>query len=142
MLTKDSENTPAANCGEQWHSPIQFVPAADKSSDASIWEVRTEEQPYAFLSDQEMAESNRYGQKIDLLDLTEHKLPLGRSLFINENPAVGSNPNRNKQHVFFFTADNCIGCHACEAACSEKNNNPAHLAFHSVGYVEGGSYPD
>jgi DMSO reductase iron-sulfur subunit len=142
MLTKDSENTPAASCGEQWHSPIQFVPAADKSSDASIWEVRTEEQPYAFLSDTEIAESNRYGQKIDLLDLTEHKLPLGRSLFINENPAVGSNPNRNKQHGFFFTADNCIGCHACEAACAEKNETPAHLAFRSVGYVEGGSYPD
>jgi DMSO reductase iron-sulfur subunit len=142
MLTKDSENSPAGNCAEQWHSPIQFVPAADKSADASIWEVRTEEQPYAFLSDKEIADENRYGQKIDLLDLTEHKLPLGRSLFINENPAVGSNPNRNKQHGFFFTADNCIGCHACEAACSEKNNNPAHLAFRSVGYVEGGSYPD
>jgi DMSO reductase iron-sulfur subunit len=142
MLTKDSENSPVAICGEQWHSPIQFVPGADKSSDASIWEVRTEEQPYAFLSDTEIADENRYGQKIDLLDLTEHKLPLGRSLFINENPAVGSNPNRNKQHGFFFTADNCIGCHACEAACAEKNETPAHLAFRSVGYVEGGSYPD
>lgn len=142
MLTKDSENSPAGGCSEQWHSPIQFVPAADKSSDASIWEVRTEEQAYAFLPEQPIAERNRYGQLIDLLDLTEHKLPLGRSLHINENPAVGSNPNRNKQHGFFFTADNCIGCHACEAACSEKNNNPAHLAFRSVGYVEGGSYPD
>ncbi|HSV35019.1 MAG TPA: DmsC/YnfH family molybdoenzyme membrane anchor subunit, partial [Ramlibacter sp.] len=26
--------------------------------------------------------------------------------------------------------------------CSEKNENPAHLAFRSVGYVEGGSFPD
>ena len=36
----------------------------------------------------------------------------------------------------------CIGCHACEAACSEKNENPGHIAFRSVGYVEGGCYPD
>lgn len=140
-MNKDhASNAPASTCGgEQWHQPIQFVPTA---SDATIWEVRTEEQPYAFLPQQPIAERNRYGQLIDLLDLTEHKLPLGRSLHINENPAVGSNPNRNKQHGFFFTADNCIGCHACEAACSEKNENPAHLAFRSVGYVEGGSYPD
>lgn len=109
---------------------------------AMIWEIRTEEQPYAFLSDKKIDTSNRYGQKIDLIDLTEHKLPVGRSLYINENPAVGSNPNRNKQHGFFFTADNCIGCHACEAACAEKNETPAHLAFRSVGYVEGGSFPD
>lgn len=104
------------------------------------WEIRTQEQPYAFLSDQEIAIENRYGKRIDLVELTDK--PKNRSMFINENPEVGSNPNRNKQHGFFFTADNCIGCHACEAACSEKNENPAHLAFRSVGYVEGGSYPD
>ncbi len=132
------ENLNASGCGGASLAPIQFTPSAD----ASIWEVRTEEQPYAFLPEQPIAERNRYGQLIDLIDLTEHKLPVGRSLHINENPAVGSNPNRNKQHGFFFTADNCIGCHACEAACSEKNENPAHLAFRSVGYVEGGSYPD
>jgi DMSO reductase iron-sulfur subunit len=77
-----------------------------------------------------------------MLDLTDAPNPEGQSLFINGNPSVGDNPNRNKQHGFHFTADNCIGCHACEAACSEKNDNPAHLAFRSVGYVEGGSYPD
>jgi DMSO reductase iron-sulfur subunit len=107
-----------------------------------IWEIRTEEQHYAMLRDNTIQDTNRYGQKIDLLEHTEGKFPVGRSLFINENPAVGTNPNRNKQHGFFFTADNCIGCHACEAACSEKNDNPAHLAFRSVGYVEGGSFPD
>jgi len=104
------------------------------------WEVRTQEQDYAFLSDKEIAIENRYGKRIDLIELTDK--PKERSLFINGNPEVGSNPNRNKQHGFFFTADNCIGCHACESACSEKNDNPAHLAFRSVGYVEGGSYPD
>ena len=107
-----------------------------------IWEIRTEEQHYAMLRDKTVADANRYGQKIDLIELAGGKHPVGRSMYINENPAVGSNPNRNKQHGFFFTADNCIGCHACEAACSEKNDNPAHLAFRSVGYVEGGSFPD
>ena len=125
----------------------KFIPSAVNKvipcvADASIWETRTEEQPYAFLKDKVILDENRYGQKIDLIALANHKKPVGRSMFINENPAVGSNPNRNKQHGFFFTADNCIGCHACEAACSEKNENPAHLAFRSVGYVEGGSYPD
>jgi DMSO reductase iron-sulfur subunit len=117
-------------------------PVGVSSKGHKIWEIRTEEQHYAFLRDTSILETNRYGQKIDLIQHTEGKLPVGRSLFINENPAVGSNPNRNKQHGFFFTADNCIGCHACEAACSEKNENPAHLAFRSVGYVEGGSFPD
>ena len=113
----------------------------DSSVDTSLfWEIRTDEQPYAFLSDKEIKDENRYGQKIDLVDLTG--LPSERSMHINDVPEVGCNPNRNKQHGFFFTADNCIGCHACEAACSEKNENPSHLAFRSVGYVEGGSYPD
>ncbi len=122
--------------------PREMIPVVDveKAKEASHWELRTQEQPYAFLSDKKIDETNRYGQKIDLVDLTG--LPEGRSMYINENPDVGINPNRNKQHGFFFTADNCIGCHACEAACSEKNENPAHLAFRSVGYVEGGSYPD
>ena len=119
---------------------MQPVVDVDKAEKASHWELRTEEQPYAFLSDKKIDNQNRYGQKIDLVDLTG--LPEERSMYINDNPDVGVNPNRNKQHGFFFTADNCIGCHACEAACSEKNENPAHIAFRSVGYVEGGSYPD
>ncbi len=108
----------------------------------SIFETREEERPYAKLNDPVVSDKNRYGMKIDLLDLANNELPTDRSMYINENPTVGENPNRNKQHGFHFTADNCIGCHACEAACSEKNGNPAHIAFRSVGYVEGGSYPD
>jgi len=109
---------------------------------STLWEMRTGERPYALLSDKQNPETNRYGQKIDLIELVEEALPKNRSLHINDNPEVGCNPNRNKQHSFFFTADNCIGCHACEAACAEKNETPAHLSFRSVGYVEGGSYPD
>ena len=112
------------------------------TSTRPIFEQRPGERAYAKLDDPIVCESNRYGTKIDLLDITETPLPVGRSLEINGNPSVGDNPNRYKQHGFHFTADNCIGCHACEAACSEKNDNPAHLAFRSVGYVEGGSYPD
>ncbi len=113
-----------------------------KGSPVEIWEIRTEEQPYAFLTESEAGGNNRYGQKIDLIDVTDHTASAGRSLNINDNPEVGCNPNRNKQHGFYFNADNCIGCHACEAACAEKNETPAHLSFRSVGYVEGGTYPD
>ena len=119
---------------------VQAEIGKEQEGRSNHWEVRTQEQDYAFLPDQETKKKNRYGVNIDLLDITE--LPKERSMFINDNPDVGSNPNRNKQHGFFFTADNCIGCHACESACAEKNDTPAHLAFRSVGYVEGGSYPD
>ncbi len=112
------------------------------TTERPIFDVRSGERDYAKLNDPVVHETNRYGTMIDLLNITETPLPVGRSMEINGNPAVGENPNRNKQHGFHFTADNCIGCHACEAACSEKNDLPAHLSFRSVGYVEGGSYPD
>ena len=138
----NTEFNPGSTSGPEIFDPREMKPVVDREAaeQASHWEVRTQEQPYAFLSDKKVDDKNRYGQLIDLVDLTG--LPADRSMYINENPDVGVNPNRNKQHGFFFTADNCIGCHACEAACSEKNENPAHLAFRSVGYVEGGSYPD
>jgi DMSO reductase iron-sulfur subunit len=116
------------------------------TNERDIFTFRENEQSYAKLYDPKVtkneSDNNRYGQEIDLLSLTDGAFEEGRSMQINENPSVGDNPNRNKQHGFHFTADNCIGCHSCEAACSEKNENPAHLAFRSVGYVEGGSYPD
>lgn len=128
----------------------QLAPSTDatehrervQTDGSTLWEVRTGERPYAYLSDQESADVNRYNNKIDLIELVDETLPRDRSLNINDNPEVGCNPNRNKQHAFFFNADNCIGCHACEAACAEKNETPSHLSFRSVGYVEGGSYPD
>lgn len=116
-------------------------PIVQPKQNSSLWEMRTEEQPYAFLSDKQNQDENRYGQKINLREVNTGWAE-DQSMFINGNPEVGCNPNRNKQHAFFFTADNCIGCHACEAACSEKNDNPGHIAFRSVGYVEGGTYPD
>ena len=102
-------------------------------------EIRKDEPKYSFIPNVETPEKNRYGRSILLAK--EGDPLVGQSLNINGDSSVGQNPNRYKQHGFHFTADNCIGCHACEAACSSKNELPAHISFRSVGYVEGGSYP-
>ena len=107
-----------------------------------MWKVREDEPQYAFLKDPESKAVNFYEAPIDLIARSGGAATKDREMFINDEPGVGQNPNRNKQHAFHFTADNCIGCHACEAACSEKNDNPPHISFRSVGYVEGGTYPD
>ena len=100
--------------------------------------LRIDEPDYAKLADANAQALNRYGKPIQLLPDGDK----GLSLHINGDAGIGDNPNRTRQHAFHFTADNCIGCHACEAACSEKNDLPPHLSFRSVGYVEGGTYPD
>jgi len=100
--------------------------------------TRADEPGYAKLYDPTSQENNRYGNRIQLTEVDAEP----QSLRINGDCGIGDNPNRNKQHAFHFNADKCIGCHACEAACSEKNDLPPHLSFRSVGYVEGGSYPD
>ncbi len=105
-----------------------------------MFQVREDEPKYAFLQDKDSKKNNRYGQLIELTP--EGSALRNKSLNINNDDAIGDNPNRYKQHGFYFTADNCIACHACEAACSEKNDNPGHIAFRSVGFVEGGTYPD
>ncbi|WP_185231703.1 DmsC/YnfH family molybdoenzyme membrane anchor subunit [Teredinibacter franksiae] len=100
--------------------------------------VREDEPKYAKLFDPKTEEQNRYGKEIKLTPVDDN----GISLRINGDDGIGPNPNRTKQHAFHFTADNCIGCHACEAACSEKNDLPPHLSYRSVGYVEGGTFPN
>ncbi len=105
-----------------------------------MFEPRPDEPLYAFLRDQITEEQNRYGQNVELTN-TDSELRC-KSLNINGDAGIGENPNRYKQHGFYFNSDNCIGCHACESACSEKNDVPAHIAFRSVGFVEGGTYPD
>ena len=99
---------------------------------------RENEPDYALLNDPETQEVNRYGKSIQTVPEDD---PRAKEFIINDQPQASENPNRLKQHGFFFNADNCIACHACEAACSEKNDNPAHIAFRSVGFVEGGTYP-
>ncbi len=105
-----------------------------------MYQLRDDEPQYALLNDKTCNEKNRYGKFIQTIEPGSQLQ--GVSLKINGDSGIGENPNRYKQHGFHFTADNCIGCHACEAACSEKNDNPAHIAFRSVGYIEGGTYPD
>lgn len=140
-MYKAYKNTDAVQAFDPKKQPQKSI----KNQSEPLWQKRDNEPYYAKLQDKSSQLKNRYGKAIDLLDITDREtanLHKNRSLLINNNPKVGDNPNRNKQHGFFFNADNCIGCHACEAACSEKNNNPGHIAFRSVGYVEGGSYPD
>ncbi len=105
-----------------------------------MYKIRDDEPKYAFLPDTAAPERNRYGEKIDLA--AQDNALLGESLNINNDAGVGENPNRYKQHGFYFNADNCISCHACESACSEKNDLPPYLAYRSVGYVEGGTFPN
>ena len=104
-----------------------------------MYPTRSNEPKYAFIPDVPTPATNCYGKPIRLID--DHPELAGHSLNINGDPGIGLNPNRYKQHGFYFNADNCIACHACETACAEKNQTPAHLAFRSVGYLEGGSYP-
>lgn len=101
--------------------------------------IRDDEQDYALLPKVTAPEHNRYGKRIELIEDTD-KLA-GKSLNINGDSSISENPDRYKQHGFYFNADNCISCHACESACSEKNDLPPHLAYRAVGYIEGGSFP-
>ena len=104
-----------------------------------MFKRRENEPDYALLNDPGSQALNLYGNPIETVQQDD---PLrAQSFVINDDEAAGENPNRYKQHGFYFNADNCIACHACEAACSEKNDNPAHISFRSVGFVEGGTYP-
>ena len=104
-----------------------------------MFKPRPNEQDYAFVPQVDHPVMNRYDTLIETVKADSELR--GQSLNINGDNSVSDNPNRYKQHGFYFTADNCIACHACEAACSEKNDLPPHLAFRSVGYIEGGSWP-
>ena len=105
-----------------------------------MFKRRENEPDYALLHDPVSRERNRYGRPIETVPEGD---PRRRQPFvINGEEQRPLNPNRYKQHGFYFNADNCIACHACEAACSEKNDVPPHLAFRSVGFVEGGTWPD
>lgn len=117
-----------------------FKPLQRTPQDKPTFKVRPEEPAYAFVPPSNDTRLNQHGKPIQLVK--DDDALAGVSLKINNNPVIGTNPDRYKQHGFHFTADNCIACHACEAACSEKNDLPAHISFRSVGYVEGGTFPD
>jgi len=104
-----------------------------------MFKRRENEPEYALLNDTSCQAVNRYGHPIETIEEDDPRRE--QSFIINDDEAGTENHNRYKQHGFYFNADNCIACHACEAACSEKNDNPAHISFRSVGFVEGGTYP-
>jgi formate dehydrogenase iron-sulfur subunit len=57
-------------------------------------------------------------------------------------PLLGALPApHSEQYRFHFDMTKCIGCHCCEVACNEQNNNPADIHWRRVGEIEGGAYP-
>ena len=71
-----------------------------------MFKVRDNEPDYALLADKNSLSLNRYGLSIDKAQ--QGDALYGKSLNINGDDEIGSNPNRYKQHGFFFNADNCI----------------------------------
>jgi len=47
-----------------------------------------------------------------------------------------------EQYRFHFDATSCIGCHCCEVACNELQNNPPDVKWRRVAHIEGGEFPD
>ena len=47
-----------------------------------------------------------------------------------------------EQYRFHFDATACVGCHCCEVACNELQNNPADIKWRRVGEMEGGVFPN
>jgi len=47
-----------------------------------------------------------------------------------------------EQYRFHFDATACVGCHCCEVACNEQNNNDVDIKWRRVGEMETGSFPD
>ncbi len=45
-----------------------------------------------------------------------------------------------EQYRFHFDATACVGCHCCEDACNELQNNPADVKWRRVGEM-GGEFP-
>lgn len=123
----------------QQSSAWKCEPSNSQDGISHVFQRRDYEPDYALLSDEESKSHNQYGDPIDTVG--ESSLLREMAFDINGEACNNESENRYKQHGFYFNADNCIACHACEAACSEKNDNPAHIAFRSVGFVESGTYP-
>lgn len=68
-------------------------------------------------------------------DLVSVAAPSSRTLLPLEALAPG------EQYRFHFDMTKCIGCHCCEVACNEQNNNPSDIRWRRVGEIEGGVYP-
>jgi hypothetical protein len=67
-----------------------------------MFEPRPKEPDYAFVPKVEHPTANRYGQPIETVP-DGHELR-GQSLNINGDAGISDNPDRYKQHGFYFNA--------------------------------------
>ena len=51
-------------------------------------------------------------------------------------------PKEGEQYRFHFDATACVGCHCCEVACNEQNNNSADVKWRRVGETQSGIFPN
>ena len=49
---------------------------------------------------------------------------------------------KGEQYRFHFDMTACVGCHCCEVACNEQNNNSPDVKWRRVGEMEAGVFPN
>ena len=49
---------------------------------------------------------------------------------------------KGEQYRFHFDMTACVGCHCCEVACNEQNNNTPDVKWRRVGEMEAGVFPN
>ena len=79
-------------------------------------------------------------EKTPLESFIEHKAQTGMQCgnYSIEIPK----PKEDEQYRFHFDATACIGCHCCEVACNEQNNNSADVKWRRVGETQSGIFPN
>jgi len=100
-----------------------------------MFEPRPKEPAYAFVPDVEAPATNRYGKPIETVP-EGHELR-GQSLNINGDDSVPDNPNRYKQHGFYFNAKERLAgspCLSCRWLCRGRYlaRLPAHEYLHGL----------
>ena len=55
---------------------------------------------------------------------------------------LAKKPKVGEQYRFHFDATACVGCHCCEVACNEQNNNPSDVKWRRVGETQSGIFPN
>ena len=85
-----------------------------------MFEPRPQEPAYAFVPDADSPQNNRYGKSIETVP--EGDALRGQSLNINGDSSVSDNPNRYKQHGFYFiTLVICVNFNIiAHTVCREK----------------------
>ena len=68
-----------------------------------MFKKRENEPAYALLNDASSQRLNVYGHPIDTVQEKDKRR--NQSLNINADDGIGDNPNRYKQHGFYFNAD-------------------------------------